>query len=181
MWAIKIKIFVVTLVIGFAIFYGIKSFAASKLWSAPCPDIGPLYHETPYANIPIEHSGYDHGHSSDIVYSSYPGPPQESYHSPSSYGTSGYSSDSISPGYSHDSISPDLSHDAHSEVISADEHYRRVSKQKRSVTDEHKEWVEIGFLFLGVRSNDCRKRFICEMDFKTRRNPVSAMMFKFAS
>lgn len=178
---------------GVAIFYGIKTFAASKLWKGSYSEIEPIYRETPYANIPIEHVGFDHDHSSDIVYSSYPGPPHDSYHgtssygSPhdayhgaSSYGTSGYSSDDIS----HD-ISHDVSHDTNSN-LSAATPYQPISRKKRSADDhsngiQPKELVEIAFIFLGVRTNECRKRFICEMDIRSRNSPLFGMVFKFAA
>ncbi|XP_055623707.1 uncharacterized protein LOC129767112 [Toxorhynchites rutilus septentrionalis] len=54
-------------------------------------------------------------------------------------------------------------------------------RTKRSVdhTDSQLFWTDmvtdLGFSFLGVHSRDCRKRFVCEVDVRTRRDPLMKM------
>lgn len=38
-------------------------------------------------------------------------------------------------------------------------------------------WGEIAFQFLGVDSVGCRKRFVCEFDFRAARNPFTRMAY----
>lgn len=40
---------------------------------------------------------------------------------------------------------------------------------------------ELAFSFLGVRTDGCRRRFICELDFRARTNPVTRLAFSFIS
>lgn len=36
---------------------------------------------------------------------------------------------------------------------------------------------ELAFQFLGVRTVGCKKRFVCEFDFRARANPITRMMY----
>lgn len=40
---------------------------------------------------------------------------------------------------------------------------------------------ELAFNFLGVRTEGCRRRFVCELDFRARSNPVTRLAFSFIS
>ncbi|EAT37489.1 AAEL010531-PA [Aedes aegypti] len=49
------------------------------------------------------------------------------------------------------------------------------SKRSPDYLDSELYWTDlvtdIGFSFLGVHTNDCRKRFVCEVDIRERRDP----------
>lgn len=38
---------------------------------------------------------------------------------------------------------------------------------------------ELAFQFLGVDTEGCRRRFICEFDFRARSNPLMKMTYQF--
>lgn len=38
---------------------------------------------------------------------------------------------------------------------------------------------ELVFRFLGVDTDGCRRRFVCELDFRARSNPITRLAFSF--
>ncbi|XP_031622464.1 uncharacterized protein LOC116340234 [Contarinia nasturtii] len=61
--------------------------------------------------------------------------------------------------------------------------YRRVGKhRRRRATRPQIDFIDIGelaFRFLGVDTEGCRKRFVCELDFRARANPITRLAFSF--
>lgn len=43
------------------------------------------------------------------------------------------------------------------------------------------EWSEIAFTLLGIESKSCRKRLICEMDFKAKKVPIFGYAYNYLS
>lgn len=166
-FAIKIKIIVVTFIIGFIILFGIKVFAGKAIFGGllgnlglGCDHGGKIYDSPVLPFNPHDHTGY----------SSYPGPDAHSYTGPEAFdpstayhhhhsGSESYGSDSSFPSppypdlpgiyknneHDHDP-SADLSQNPISVTsASASPHpYRRVSKQKR---DAGNEWVYHEIIF----------------------------------
>lgn len=156
-FAIKIKIIVVTFIIGFVILFGIKIFAGKAIFGGllgglGCDHGGKIYDSPVLPFNPHDHTGY----------SSYPGPDAHSYTGPEafdpstayhhhhsgseSYGSSGSSFPSPPypdlPGiyknndHEHDhDPSAGLSQSVTS-ASAAPSPYRRVSKQKRDAGNE---------------------------------------------
>lgn len=38
---------------------------------------------------------------------------------------------------------------------------------------------ELAFRFLGVDTEGCRRRFVCELDFRAQSNPITSLAFSF--
>lgn len=48
--------------------------------------------------------------------------------------------------------------------------------------DIHSSVIDIGelaFRFLGVNTDGCRKRFVCELDIRAQTNPITRLAFSF--
>lgn len=154
-FAIKIKIIVVTFIIGFIILFGIKVFAGKAIFGGllgglGCDHGGKIYDSPILPFNPHDHTGY----------SSYPGPDAHSYTGPEAFdpstayhhhhsGSETYgSSDSSFPSPPYPDLpgiykSNDHDHDqtgALSQSVTsasaAPSPYRRVSKQKRDAGNE---------------------------------------------
>lgn len=39
------------------------------------------------------------------------------------------------------------------------------------------DWGELAFQFLGVDTVGCRRRFVCELDFRAKGNPMTRMVY----
>ncbi|XP_055319807.1 uncharacterized protein LOC129577201 [Sitodiplosis mosellana] len=61
--------------------------------------------------------------------------------------------------------------------------YRRVGKhRRRRAVKPQVDFIDIGelaFRFLGVDTDGCRKRFVCELDFRAQTNPITRLAFSF--
>uniref|UniRef100_A0A336MIJ9 CSON015282 protein n=1 Tax=Culicoides sonorensis TaxID=179676 RepID=A0A336MIJ9_CULSO len=162
--AIKFKIIVIGIFVFGAIFYGIRIWAGKGIG---CPE--PSIVKEPF---------YPHGitayspHTSSDIYSSYPGISSSSgvylSHPPSGadvYPSTGYSS---YPGA--------VSGDVPAEVL-AESHYKRKGRSLDGEDNEARatsngiDVAEIMFGFLNVRTLDCKRRFVCEVDFISKRDP----------
>lgn len=164
--AIKVKAFLVGLFLIGAFFYWFKWKGVS---TCPEPFFG-SHDFTPYHSSPGDISYSDptiHTHSYDFSGAGYPG---------ASYAGAGYS-DAVT--YSKPPPG--------AEVVSTDTtaaHYKRrrrvgnTARQKRSIpnTNQSKQpntalnvdFTNLIFMFLNVNTNECRKRFVCEVDYLAR-------------
>lgn len=156
-FAIKIKIIVVTFIIGFIIVFGIKVFAGKAIFGGllgglgGCDHGGKIYDSPVLPFNPHDHSGYSSSYPG-IDAHSYTGPeafdPHTAYHHHTGSETYGSSASALpSPPYPDlPGIYKDHDHDPSIGVTSASSAapspYRRVSKQKR---DAGNEWVQFFF------------------------------------
>lgn len=107
------------------------------------------------------------GHSSGIVYSN-PHTGSDALYSQPPPGADVYSP----PGYSATTA------DVPDEVL-AGSHYKRKGRsvdddqprQSSSSTSTQIDFAEIMFTFLNVNTMDCKRRFVCEVDFLSKRDP----------
>lgn len=206
LYAIKVKIIVVAVVIALSIYYYSKIYLAKGCHSEIIRDTNPY------------ESFSDHGvsgYSNSL-------PPDFSYSGPDPY--SAYSN--IHP----DISSADLHHhatgfeDAHPSSFEHDPHHdhetihdsypagsepgisatpgpsgapaadaasaeqvklsRRIFNQMRQFGNpafDNINWAEIAFQFLGVDSDGCRRRFTCELDYRVKGSPFTRFVFSMVS
>lgn len=201
---IKIKIILLLLFVAGSIFYGFKIWQGTAL-GCPEPIIQESHsdHILPYSSYAGDHSsiissypgGPPTGSGSLSGLSGYSGPSYSSYpdlghYSGYSNTPSSYSSASAAvPSDSTYSNPPPSASDS-SGQNSAGYPYsnRRTSKQKRSAEAEETNaidsndaavnFTELIFQFLGVDTIDCKKRFVCELEF---RNPFMGFAINYIS
>jgi hypothetical protein len=181
---VKIKIVLLFLFLGGGIFYGLKVWQGTAL-GCPEPLIQEVVKHHDHDNILPYHGYIDSYPGNDIssVYSLTPGP---------AIPTSGYPSISSQP-YSAPSylppdnqyLPPDNSPSAPSgsgDAIAAASgyqslRYKRDTSTGRQITEETQNmFSEMLFTFLGVNTEVCRKRFVCELEF---RNPQLRNAIRF--
>uniref|UniRef100_A0A1I8P5B5 Uncharacterized protein n=1 Tax=Stomoxys calcitrans TaxID=35570 RepID=A0A1I8P5B5_STOCA len=171
-YLVKVKIVIVSFFVGSAIYLGLR-----YLWP----------HQKCQPEIILDHPPHSYSHHDHIPYSS-----DHSEIISSPWSSSGPSSPSFEPysAYSGSFGSPDIITD----TTSPESHTFRI---KRNVDNDEEETGEetneesrqmapineekIGnfmFMFLGLDSKACRRRFICEMEFRSKRNPLTAMAFR---
>lgn len=161
--------------IGGGIFYGLKIWQGSALG---CPE--PIIQEIKTHDH--EHILPYHGHfsSSDSI-SSYPGPSPDILGGHSSYG--GYYSNT--PGYSSYPPSggggPGASFSgppsAMADTLAPTSYPSRRQSNGRQLSESSAQlFGDLFFRFLGVETEVCKKRFICEMQF---RNPFLGYAFRY--
>ncbi|XP_055920483.1 uncharacterized protein LOC129952079 [Eupeodes corollae] len=170
---LKVKAIVVAFIVGTAIVWGFKWYKGGH----GCSDIihdsplisydhGPAWSSGPHDHIPysldhnpFEHDDHHHGHehftSSDIVSDSFPASDNGPY---SSY--SGAYSD----------VPPVPTAPSSSGGTGEHSRHRRQLDTEEQVSD-------IVFAFLGITNNGCRRRFICEMEFRSKANPFTRIAF----
>ncbi|XP_061387193.1 uncharacterized protein LOC133322165 [Musca vetustissima] len=149
-YLIKIKVVIVAFFVGSAVYLGLR-----YLWPHKCQPEIILDHPPPF--ISSSWGGSSPGASFD-PYSAYAG----------SYGSS-----DVSPPEAPSADVP--SYRIKREVIENVE--QEESRQMGPAINEEK----IGnfmFMFLGLDSMACRRRFICEMEFRSKTNPLTAMAFR---
>jgi hypothetical protein len=186
---VKIKILLLLLFMGGGIFYGLKIWQGTAL-GCPEPLIQEIvknhHHETvlPYHGHTSHddissypgYSSYGSGFDLSGVYSNSPGP--ASYSGPSYLPPSGGSS-VTAPSDSYGSPPPS--------AVDASGAYRRKSSTGRQMSDESSSSRQISdestaifgdliFRFLGVITDQCRRRFVCELQF---RNPFLGYAVKY--
>lgn len=202
---IKIKIILLLLFVAGSIFYGFKIWQGTAL-GCPEPIIQESHsdHILPYSSYAGDHSSiissYPGGPPTGSGLSglsglsgysgpSYPSYPDSGHYTGYSNTPSSYSSASAAvPSDSTYSNPPPSASDS-SGQNSAGYPYsnRRTSKQKRSAPEETNaidsndaavNFTELIFQFLGVDSLDCKKRFVCELEF---RNPFMGFAINYIS
>lgn len=185
---VKIKIILLVLFIGGGIFYGLKVWQGSAL-GCPEPIISEIKHHDIHDILPY------HGQLSDISYSA---PPPDAYSGISGYSSGGYPNDfgnvySNTPSTSSFSggppsgppsgsvISSSAGSDA-SSISGLSNSYlppnRRNAYTGRAINDNTPiaMFSDLMFRFLGVKSDSCKRRFICELDF---RNPFMSYALNY--
>jgi hypothetical protein len=113
----------------------------------------------------------------DII-SSHPGPEPFSPYA-SSYGVDTYSTlpgSGPGPGTSY---LPPGGPDVQIPPLLKRKNFKVKGRSDSSNNQLIKSIEELVFGFLGVESQACRKRFVCEMEFKTKRNPFTIFAFTY--
>ncbi|XP_058985796.1 uncharacterized protein LOC131805979 [Musca domestica] len=165
-YLIKIKVVIVAFFLGSAVYLGLRYF-----WPHKCQPEIILDHPPPsFSHHHHDHIPYSSDHSEIISSSWGPSSPDTSFEPYSAYAGS-YASSDVAP--------PDVS--------SPDSHTYRI---KREIKNEKQEGKQMGpsiseerignfmFMFLGLDSAACRRRFVCEMEFRSKNNPLTAMAFR---
>jgi len=62
--------------------------------------------------------------------------------------------------------------------LKKDRKVRSVQTEARQKHRPEEQIADFMFVILGVDSNACRRRFICEMEFRSRENPLTSMAFR---
>lgn len=181
---VKIKIVLLLLFIGGGIFYGLKIWQGTALG---CPE--PIIQEI----VKNHHDIHDtilpyHGHISHDEISSYPGPssygngfdlsgvysntPSSSSYSGPSYLPPSSSGGASPTSYSGGSYLPPSDSYAAAPPSASDgsgSYSKRKSSTGRQISEESQTiFSDLIFRFLGVNTDECRRRFVCELEF---RNP----------
>ncbi|XP_037945258.1 uncharacterized protein LOC119677806 [Teleopsis dalmanni] len=150
---IKVKLVIVAFFVGSAVFVGLR-----YLWPNKCSSDwsheGPIIYENPHSFAHSDHIPYsiDHSEHSDHSFEAGSFEPYSAYEN-------AYSD--ITP-----STAPDPS----------DIHRGRRSLNRQIQTEE--QIADFMFYFLGLDSQACRRRFICEMEFRAKENPITSMAFR---
>ena len=180
---IKIKVLLLLLFLGGGIFYGLKTWQGTAL-GCPEPLIQEIVKNHHHGTILPYHGHSDHddissypgvssyGSGFDLsgVYSNTPGP--GSYSGPSYLPPSGGSSAPAYTGGSDSYASAPPSASDNSGPYS-----RRKSSTGRQISEESTAiFGDLIFRFLGVNTDQCRRRFVCELQF---RNPFLEYAVKY--
>lgn len=190
---VKIKIILLMLFVGGGIFYGLKIWQGTALG---CPE--PIIQEIKHHDGILPYSAYS---GSDI--SSYPGPPPDAfgggsfgggsfggvysmtpaapsptYSGPSYLPPTNPSNAYLPPGGDSFSSPPAGATDLSSQQPGNYQYTnRRQSSTGRQISDESVSiFGDLVFRFLGVNSDQCRKRFVCELEY---RNPFMQYAVKY--
>ncbi|XP_073827886.1 uncharacterized protein [Musca autumnalis] len=186
-YLIKVKIVIVAFFVGSAVYLGLRYF-----WPHKCqPEIildhpPPSFHDHHHDHIP-----YSSDHS-DIISSSWgPSSPDTSYEPYSAYAGSyggGGSSDTapVGPAETSSAESSPQSYRYKREVVETVEEEEEEEEEEKSEGESRQmspslNEEKIGnfmFMFLGLDSTACRRRFICEMEYRSKANPLTAMAFR---
>lgn len=190
---VKIKIILLLLFIGGGIFYGLKIWQGTALG---CPE--PIIQE-----IVKNHHGIEgisdvlpyHGHFSSPDESSYPGASFPGSYSGGYSGSDGYSGGSNFGGAVYSNTPGPAGSGIASAVYSGPSYLppspsdfpsgqgvpfsnRRKSSTGRQISEESQTiFGDLVFRFLGVNTDQCRRRFVCELEF---RNPFMGYLVKYA-
>ncbi|EDW72547.1 uncharacterized protein Dwil_GK20643 [Drosophila willistoni] len=185
---IKVKVIIVSFFVGSAIYLGFRYLLPQH---HRCNQEIILDHPPPSFHDHHDHIPYSLDHS-------------DHYEGPSSYDSSSFDPYSAYGGYSSSSdIVSDIQPDIHSDGPTAPGDTRRRGKrdveqdQQLEEEDEQVEIVdeeisesvgrqqpteeqiaEFMFAFLGLDSKACRRRFVCEMEFRSKLNPLTSMAFR---
>ncbi|KAH8394790.1 hypothetical protein KR222_006027 [Zaprionus bogoriensis] len=200
---IKVKVVIVSFFVGSAIYLGLRYF-----WphARGCNHEIILDHPPPsftHDHIPysLDHHEHEHEHYDGPSYDSSPSfEPYSGYsgYSASSDIVSDYSSDPSSPptGPSGPTGSSDTRRrgrrSAEPVEVADKLDYTEVEKEHVEIIDEEGEIAEsearqqaaeeqiaeFMFAFLGLDSKACRRRFVCEMEFRSNLNPLTSMAFR---
>ncbi|XP_053963204.1 uncharacterized protein LOC128866465 [Anastrepha ludens] len=161
---VKVKLIVVGFFVGSAVFVALRYVWPNKCASGIVHDSPTIVYDHPPPSFAHDHVPYslDHSPHFDHPFSS---------------------SDSVDPYSAYaGSYAEDIT--ATAEVIpSTAEGTHRVGRRSAHQQTEHlmkteERIAEFMFEFLGLDSRACRRRFICEMEFRSRSSPLSSMAFR---
>ncbi|XP_017483424.1 PREDICTED: uncharacterized protein LOC108372288 [Rhagoletis zephyria] len=164
---VKVKLVVVGFFVGSAVFVALRYVWPNKCSTGIVHDSPTIVYDRPPPSFAHDHVPYSLDHSPHFDHSF-------------------SSSDSVDPysGYAG-SYSEDIT--ATAEVVpptgpGTHRLGRRSTSQQRQQTERpmkmEERIAELMFEFLGLDSQACRRRFICEMEFRSRLNPLSNMAFR---
>jgi hypothetical protein len=181
---VKIKIILLVLFIGGGIFYGLKVWQGSAL-GCPEPIISEIKHHDIHDILP-----YHAQLSPDISYSA---PPPDAYSGAYSGFSSGYDTSNIysntpatfsggqppsgPSGISLAGSDASSSGGPTNTYLPPNRRNAYTGRSARATTDTPSAMLsDLMFRFLGVRSESCKRRFICELDF---RNPFMSYALNY--
>ncbi|KAH8372255.1 hypothetical protein KR093_010774 [Drosophila rubida] len=149
--------------------YSLEHHSEHEHYDSPSYDSSPSFE--PY-------SGYSsYSSNSDIVSSDYPSDPSSS----SPTGPSGPTGPSSTRRRGKRSVDHDVV-DTMDEEVQQEEQVEIVDEEiSDSVARQQPAEEQIAdfmFAFLGLDSKACRRRFVCEMEFRSKLNPLSSMAFR---
>ncbi|XP_037051011.1 uncharacterized protein LOC119084964 isoform X2 [Bradysia coprophila] len=169
LYAIKIKVIVVGIIIALSIYY------YSKIYLKGCH----------YKEIIRDTNPYESGYSNSLPAGiGYPGTDRFNSLSIASIDHD-HHHEHMSP--SHESIPSSVESDikssspASTPITAEPEVARRIYNQMRQFTSplfNNIDWSDMAFQLLGLDSDDCRRRFTCELDFRVKQIPFSSYMFE---
>ncbi|XP_022224276.2 uncharacterized protein LOC111075368 [Drosophila obscura] len=197
---IKVKVVIVSFFVGGAIYLGLRYFLPHSpnrcnqeiILDHPPPSFSHHDH-IPYS---LDHDHSEHSYDSPTSYDSSSGPSFEPYSGYSSYAGSDIVSDVHSDYHNESPTAPaDVrrrgrrSADGQPEIEIEDDEQEQDQDQVEIVDEEISESVarqmateeqiaDFMFAFLGLDSKACRRRFVCEMEFRSKLNPLTSMAFR---
>ncbi|XP_055380191.1 uncharacterized protein LOC129611213 [Condylostylus longicornis] len=156
---LKVKAVIIAFIVGTAIVWGARYIFANK----SCPK--EIIHEGPV--IPFSHgplwSSHDHIPYSPSFSPSY------SFDHHHDHGIESFPSSSF--------LDTSPSSISGTEHFASDKKWKRQSRESRQLESEE-QISTIFFTFLGVDSDACRRRFVCEWEFKSKRTPITNLVFR---
>ncbi|BFG05916.1 uncharacterized protein DMAD_04535 [Drosophila madeirensis] len=192
---VKVKVVIVSFFVGSAIYLGLRYF-----WPhAKCNQEIILDHPPPsyshHDHIPysLDHDHSDH-YDAPTSFDSSSGPSFEPYSGYSSYAGSDIVSD-VQGDYHSDA--PTAPSDVHRrgrrsadeqpeiEIEDDEQEQERVEIVDEEISESvarqmpaEEQIADFMFAFLGLDSKACRRRFVCEMEFRSKLNPLTSMAFR---
>ncbi|XP_004535981.1 uncharacterized protein LOC101451665 [Ceratitis capitata] len=168
---VKVKLVVVGFFVGSAIFVALRYAWPNKCSTGVVHDSPAIIYDHPPPSFAHDHVPYslDHSNFFDHSYSS-----SDSVDPYSAYSGS-FSQDITATAEEVPPTAPGT-HRVWRRSLQQQANYRRQETETTMNTEER--IAEFFFDFLGLDSSACRRRFICEMEFRSRFNPISAMAFR---
>uniref|UniRef100_A0A0K8W7D7 Uncharacterized protein n=2 Tax=Bactrocera latifrons TaxID=174628 RepID=A0A0K8W7D7_BACLA len=170
---VKVKLIVVGFFVGSAIFVALRYAWPHKCSTGIVHDSPTIVYDHPPPAFANDHVPYSFDHSPQFDHSFSNSDSVDPY---SAYAGS-YSQDITSTA----EVVPPTAADTH-RVGRRSVHYSTRVKRQQSQSEylgkTEDRIAELMFDFLGLDSMACRRRFICEMEFRSRLNPLSGMAFR---
>ncbi|ALC41538.1 CG12920 [Drosophila busckii] len=183
---IKVKLVIVSFFVGSAIYLGLRYFWPHAKCNQEIILDHPQHDHIPYSLDPHihehEHEHYDSPGSFDTSGSSF-----DPYSGYSSYASSDIVSDvsSTGPGTGPPNTlrrgkrsvenEEEVDEATVDEVELVDEEITESVARQQPAEEQIADFL---FAFLGLDSKACRRRFVCEMEFRSKLNPLSSMAFR---
>lgn len=171
---VKVKLIVVGFFVGSAIFVALRYAWPHKCSTGIVHDSPTIVYDHPPPAFVNDHVPYsfDHSPQFDNSFSN-----SESVDPYSAYAGS-YSQDITTTA----EVVPPTAQDLHRIGRRSVNYSTRVKRQQQTQSESlrkiEERIAELMFDFLGLDSTACRQRFICEMEFRSRLNPLSGMAFR---
>ncbi|XP_075155579.1 uncharacterized protein LOC142228937 [Haematobia irritans] len=171
-YLVKIKLVIVAFFVGSAVYLGLR-----YIWPHKCQPEVILDHPPPSFSH-HDHIPYASDHS-EIVSSSWGSSgPSSSFEPYSAYSGSYGGGDIIPETTSHESHSYRKKREA---TLNHEEKSTKESEGRQMAPINEEQIGNFMFMFLGLDSKACRRRFICEMEFRSKYNPLTSMAFRVLS
>ncbi|XP_055844249.1 uncharacterized protein LOC129910761 [Episyrphus balteatus] len=166
---LKVKAVIVAFIVGTAIVWGFKWYKGGHcghdiIHESPIIsyDHGPAWSSGPHDHIPysLGHNPFEHDHG-------------HSLHEHEHFTSSDIVSDSLPDNGPYSSYAG-----AYSDVPpTAPTSDGTVHARHKRQLDTEQQVSDIVFAFLGITNDGCRRRFICEMEFRSKANPFTRIAF----